>query len=203
MMRKARHHRRCRCRGADALGFDRVKRGGGARRNIELFRITPIMIDRFGERMKVTRDAGIDVDFADPIVRWRSRWAGATTRCGHCCGSGRAAEVSLILSTRRTAAWTARGLCSGGQRETAKAAGGAYCPGRRRLNSWRPCWRADGDLPRVQDPVGGRAKFCLAGGVGYLSGAGNAGVAGRERATSFRGQHLWLLPGRSGGILPA
>ncbi|RWB34508.1 MAG: beta-ketoacyl synthase [Mesorhizobium sp.] len=81
------------------LGFDAASSAAAVRAGISAIQNHPYMIDRFGERMKVTRDIGVDVDLrgADRAVEIAASPALDALR--PFLESGATAAVTLILST--------------------------------------------------------------------------------------------------------
>ncbi|WP_027168487.1 beta-ketoacyl synthase N-terminal-like domain-containing protein [Mesorhizobium sp. WSM3224] len=81
------------------LGFDAAASAAAVRAGISAIQDHPYMIDRYGERMKVTRDTGVDVDLrgADRIVEIAQ--SAALDALRPFLKSGATLPVTLVLST--------------------------------------------------------------------------------------------------------
>ncbi|GLS39161.1 beta-ketoacyl synthase [Mesorhizobium tianshanense] len=81
------------------LGFDASSSAAAVRAGISAIQDHPYMIDRFGERMKVTRDIGIDVDLRGVDRAVDIAASPALDALRPFLESGATAAVTLILST--------------------------------------------------------------------------------------------------------
>lgn len=147
------------------LGFDAVSSAAAVRAGISAIQDHPYMIDRFGERMKVTRDTGIDVDLRGVDRAIAIAESPALDALRPFLESGATAPVMVILSTgeprpgqpeefasqvdtRLRKRLAQHVLLEGGGSTAGGHAGGL-------LAIYHAC-------KSLRD---GRAKFCLAGGV--------------------------------------
>ncbi|MER8461523.1 beta-ketoacyl synthase N-terminal-like domain-containing protein [Mesorhizobium sp. M1396] len=146
------------------LGFDATSSAAAVRAGISAIQDHPYMIDRFGERMKVTRDTGVDVDLRGPDRAVEIAVSPAIQALGPLVGSGRA-EVTLILSTGESrpgqpdgfAAQVDTRLRKRLAQHVALTGGGSTAGGH--AGGLLAIYHACKSLRE------GRAKFCLAGGV--------------------------------------
>ncbi|RUU05887.1 beta-ketoacyl synthase [Mesorhizobium sp. USDA-HM6] len=81
------------------LGFDAASSAAAVRAGISAIQDHPYMIDRFGERMKVTRDIGVDVNLVGPDRAVEIAVSPAQDALRPITTSMQSAVVSLILST--------------------------------------------------------------------------------------------------------
>ncbi|AZO75761.1 MAG: beta-ketoacyl synthase [Mesorhizobium sp.] len=81
------------------LGFDAASSAAAVRAGISAIQDHPYMIDRFGERMKVTRDTGIAVTVTGPARAVEIAVSPAFDALRPLLAVRQAASVSLILST--------------------------------------------------------------------------------------------------------
>ena len=147
------------------LGFDTASSAAAVRAGISAIQDHPYMIDRFGERMKVTRDTGIDVDLRGPDRAVEIAVSPALQALGSFLGSGQAAEVTLILSTGEPRPGQPDGFAAQVSTRLRKrlaqhvalegggSTGGGHAGGLLAIHHACKSLRE------------GRAKFCLAGGV--------------------------------------
>ncbi|TPM48634.1 beta-ketoacyl synthase [Mesorhizobium sp. B2-2-3] len=146
------------------LGFDTASNAAAVRAGISVIQDHPYMIDRFGARMKVTRDTGIEVNLRGPDRAVEIAVSPALDALRPFLESGHTAKVMLILSTgeprpgqpdgfaaqvdTRLRKRLAHILLEGGGSTAGGHAGGL-------LAIYHAC-------KSLRD---GKAKFCLAGGV--------------------------------------
>ncbi|WP_054312731.1 beta-ketoacyl synthase N-terminal-like domain-containing protein [Mesorhizobium sp. 1M-11] len=81
------------------LGFDAASSAAAVRAGISGIQDHPYMVDRFGERMKVTRDIGVDEDLTGPERAVEIAVSPALDALRPLQAAVRSAAVSLILST--------------------------------------------------------------------------------------------------------
>lgn len=81
------------------LGFDVASSAAAVRAGISAIQDHPYMIDRFGERMKVTRDIGIDIDLRGVDRAVEIAESPALDALRPFLESGATAAVTLVLST--------------------------------------------------------------------------------------------------------
>lgn len=147
------------------LGLDAASSAAAVRAGISAIQDHPYMIDRFGERMKVTRDIGVDVDLrgADRAVEIAA--SPALDALQPILESASAAEVKLILSTGEPrpgqpdgfAAQVDRRLRTRLAQHVVLEGGGSTAGGH--AGGLLAIYHACKSLRE------GRAKFCLAGGA--------------------------------------
>lgn len=147
------------------LGFDAASSAAAVRAGISAIQDHPYMIDRFGERMKVTRDIGVDVAITGPDRAVEIALSPALDALRPLHAARQATGVSLILSTGEARPGQAAGFAAqvnaklrsrlaqrvvldGGGSTAGGHAGGL-------LAIYHAC-------KMLRD---GKAEFCLAGGV--------------------------------------
>lgn len=147
------------------LGFDTASSAAAVRAGISAIQDHPYMVDRFGERMKVTRDIGVDVDLRGPDRPVEIAVSPALDALRPIFKSAHSAEVTLILSTGEPRPGQPNGFAAQVdarlRRRLAEyvvlAGGGSNAGGHA------------GGLVAINHACkvlrNGRAKFCLAGGV--------------------------------------
>ncbi len=81
------------------LGFDAASSAAAVRAGISAIQDHPHMVDRFGERMKVTRDIGVDASLAGPERAVEIAHSPALDALRPLLASVQSPTVSLILST--------------------------------------------------------------------------------------------------------
>lgn len=151
--------------GRTPLGFSAVSSAAAVRAGISGIQDHPFMIDRFGERMKVTRDTGIDVGLSGPDRLAEIAIMAALDALAPLKQPGHAAPISFILSTGEPrpgqagdfAAKVYALLRTRLAREVTLEGGGSNAGGHAGglLAIYHAC-------NRLRE---GRAKFCLVGGA--------------------------------------
>jgi 3-oxoacyl-[acyl-carrier-protein] synthase-1 len=147
------------------LGFSAMASVAAVRAGISGIQEHPYMIDRFGERMKVMRDVGIDVALNGPDRAVAIATTPALDALAPLRGTGQSAPVAMIVSTGEPrpgqkgdfAATTYAKLRAELSQDVALAGGGSNAGG-----------HAGGMLAihhAFKMLKENRAKFCLAGGV--------------------------------------
>src|SRR4051794_33260625 len=86
------------CGARTPLGFDRQSSAAAVRAGISAIAEHPFMIDRFGEPMKVTRDAGLDPDLAGPERLYALAVSAARDALAPLEGASGAHDVSVVVS---------------------------------------------------------------------------------------------------------
>ncbi|WP_246681231.1 beta-ketoacyl synthase N-terminal-like domain-containing protein [Mesorhizobium sp. B2-6-1] len=147
------------------LGFDAASSAAAIRAGISAIQDHPYMIDRFGERMKVARDTGIDMSLAGPERAVEIALSPALDALQSLAVARQAAKVSLILSTGESrpgqkegfAAQVSAKLRSRLAEHIVLEGGGSTAGGHAGglLAIYHAC-------KTLRD---GKAEFCLAGGV--------------------------------------
>lgn len=147
------------------LGFDAASSAAAVRAGISAIQDHPYMIDRFGERMKVTRDTGIDVDLrgVDRAVEIAVSPALDALRPLH--AARQTTGVSLILSTGEPRPGQPEGFAAQvNTRLRSRLAQYAVLEG-----GGSTAGGHAGGLLAIYHACkalrGGKAEFCLAGGV--------------------------------------
>lgn len=107
------------CGARTPVGFDRRSSAAAVRGGIAVIAEHPFMIDRFGEPMKVTRDAGLDPDLAGPARLLALAIPAAREALAPLATASTAPNVAIVVSLgeqrpgqdSRTGAALADGLC--------------------------------------------------------------------------------------------
>ncbi|MBZ9702891.1 MULTISPECIES: beta-ketoacyl synthase N-terminal-like domain-containing protein [unclassified Mesorhizobium] len=147
------------------LGFDATSSAAAVRAGISAIQDHPYMIDRFGERMKVTRDAGVDTSLVGTARAVEIAVPSALDALRPLLGSTQQASVALTLSTGEPRPGQPEGFAAEVNAKLRKQlaehivleGGGSTAGGHAGglLAIYHAC-------KLLRD---GRAKFCLAGGV--------------------------------------
>lgn len=94
------------------LGFDAASSAAAVRAGISAIQNHPYMIDRFGERMKVARDTGVDVTLTGPDRAVEIAFSPALDALRPLQAARQATGVSLILSTGEARPGQAEGFAA-------------------------------------------------------------------------------------------
>ncbi len=128
------------------LGFDAASSAAAVRAGLSGIQDHPFMVDRFGERMKVTRDIGIDVALFGPDRSVELAISPALEALRPLLASAANPRISAHTVNGRAPAGTARGLRGARRRRLAEAAEPACqcwrAAARRRADMPADCWRS-------------------------------------------------------------